>query len=130
MTQQERLPLLSAALLLSFIGSSIGTLIYFTAAIFFDQSRKIIEELTNIQTSQKIAPLYFVIFGTMYCLSLIGVLKMHKMQKAGYFFYISAQICLLIVPLLWMGLNAFSATNTIFTALFITIYSVYLKEFK
>ncbi|MGV8090304.1 MAG: hypothetical protein AB2L24_00380 [Mangrovibacterium sp.] len=130
MTQQERPPLLLAALLLSFIGSSMGTLIYFTAAIFFDQSLEIIEELTNIQTSQKIAPLYFVIFGTMYCLSLIGVLKMYKMQKAGYFFYISAQICLLIVPLLWIGLNAFSATNTIFTVLFITIYSVYLKEFK
>jgi hypothetical protein len=130
MKQQTRPLLLSAALLLSVIGSSIATLAYFTAAAFFDQTRQIIEKLTNIQTPQKIAPLYFVIYGALYCLSLIGVLKMMKMRKAGYFFYAGAQISLLIVPLLWMGVNSFSATNTIFTILFITIYSVFLKAFN
>jgi len=130
MKQQERPLLLSAALLLSIIGSSVATLAYFTAAVFFDQTREMIEKLTNTQTPKKIVPLYFMIYGALYCLSLIGVLKMRKMQKTGYFFYTSAQICLLIVPLLWMGLNSFSATNTIFTFLFISIYSVYLKEFN
>lgn len=130
MKQQEHPLLFSAAILLSLIGSSLATLTYFTAAIFFDQTKEMVERFTNIQTPQKIAPLYFVIFGALYSLSLVGVLKMRKMQKAGYFFYASAQICLLIVPLLWMGPHAFSATNTIFTFLFITIYSVYLKDFK
>lgn len=130
MKQQTRPLLLSSALLLSVIGSSIATLAYFTAAVLFDRTRQIIEKLTNIQTPQKIAPLYFVIYGALYCLSLIGVLKMMKSQKTGYFFYTSAQISLLIVPLLWMGFNSFSATNAIFTILFITIYSYYLSVFK
>jgi len=130
MRQQERPLLLSAAILLSLIGSSLATLAYFTAAIFFSQTREIIEKFTNIQTPQKITSLYFVIFGTLYGLSLTGVLKMRGMQKAGYFFYTGAQLCLLVVPLLWMGGNAFSATNTIFTLLFIAIYSIYLKDFK
>jgi len=103
---------------------------YFAAAVFFDQTLEIIEKLTNIQTPQKISPLYFIIFGALYILSLTGVLKMLNMQKSGYFFYTSAQIGLLIVPLLWMGPNAFSSTNTIFTILFISIYSAYLKAFR
>lgn len=130
MKQYERPSLLSAALLLGMIGSGIATLAYFTAAAFFNRTRRIIEELTNVQTPQKIAPLYFMIYGALYCLSLIGILKMMKMQRTGYFFYTSAQICLLIVPLLWMGPNSFSATNTIFTFLFISIYSAYLKKFN
>ncbi len=129
MNYKDRPLLLSSALLLSTIGSSIAVLAYFCAVIFFNQTGRLIETLTNTQTMQKITPLYFTIFCGLYLLSLIGVIKMKKQQKAGYFFYTGAQLSLLVVPVLWLGPNAFSATNTIFTLLFIAIYSVFLKSF-
>jgi len=127
---KDRPLLLSAALLLSTVGSSVAVLLYFSAAVFFNQTSLLIEQLTNMQTMQKITPSYFIIFGALYGLSLLGVMKMRGQQKAGYFFYTGAQLILLIVPLLWLGVNAFSATNTIFTLLFIAIYSIYVKSFN
>ena len=127
---KDRPLLLSAALLLSTIGSSLAVLLYFSAAVFFNQTSLLIEKLTNMQTMQKITPLYFIIFGALYVLSLLGIIKMRGQQKAGYFFYTGAQVTLLIVPPLWLGANAFSATNTIFTLMFIAIYSIFLKSFN
>lgn len=130
MKQQQKPLLLSAALFLSLTGSSLAMLTYFMAAIFFDQTKELVEKFTNIQTPQKLVPLYFVLFGSLYCLSLVGVFKMRNMKKSGYFLYTGAQLTLLIVPLLWMGPHAFSMTNTIFTVLFIAVYSVFLKTFR
>ena len=129
MNYNERPLLLSSALLLSTVGSGIAVLAYFCAAVFFDRTGRLIETLTNIQTMQQITPLYFTIFFGLYLLSLIGVIKMKKQQKSGYFFYTGAQLALLSVPVLWLGSNAFSVTNTIFTLLFIAIYSAFLKSF-
>ena len=65
---------------------------------------------------------YFMLLSALCLLSLIGVFKMKKHQKAGFFFYLGAQLALLFLPVIWLNWNAFSVTNTIFTALFSLIY--------
>lgn len=130
MERPKRPLLLSTVIFLSVTGSSIAIFIYFPAAIFFDLFISLIEKWTNIQTPQKLVPLYFLIHGALYVLSLIGALNMRNMKKSGYFLYTGAQFTLLVVPLLWMGSHAFSMSNAVFSFLFIGIYSFFLKTFR
>lgn len=122
--------LFPAALFLSIIGSSLSTLAFFAAAAFFNPVRNLIGELTNSEIPARISSLYFLILGCLHLVSLIGVLKMRKLQRAGYFFYLGAQVCLIIVPVLHLGGNAFSAVNLIFTLLFVSIYTANLKRLQ
>ncbi|MEL7589450.1 MAG: hypothetical protein AAGU19_22240 [Prolixibacteraceae bacterium] len=130
MNKQDRPLLLSAAIFLSLIGSSVATLVYFSAAVFFGQTKELVEKLTNIQAPQNLSAVYMAVFGVLYGLSLLGVIKMHKMQRSGLSLYAFAQISLLILPLAWIGTQAFSSTNTIFTLLFITIYGIHRKRLQ
>jgi len=130
MNQKKDHLLLSAALLLSMIGSIIGVIMYFSAALFFDKAQSLIIQFTDIRSMENINPLYFDIFGALYALSLAGVILMKKRWKRGFFFYTSAQIVILFVPVLWLGGGAFSCLNLIFTLLFIGIYFSNLKYLK
>ena len=130
MSDKKQPLLFSTTITLSFIGSGLAAIVYWVSAVFFTQAKTIIEKLTNFQSMQDITSLFFVILGALYLLSFIGAVKMWRLQKAGYFFYAGAQILILIIPLIWLGGNAFSSTNTIFTLLFIGIYTSFLKAFN
>ncbi|MGE4587474.1 MAG: hypothetical protein AB7D05_09045 [Mangrovibacterium sp.] len=130
MNLQEKPPLLSAALMLSLAGSSLGLLAYLAAALFYRQSLRLIGQLTDMLAVQKVSQPYFFLFALLYALSLLGVLNMCRSRKTGYFLYAGAQSGLLLVPLFQIGTDAFSMTNTLFTLLFLTIYSVYLGRFR
>ena len=130
MSYKDQPLLFSTTITLSIIGSSLAVIVYWVSAVFFTQAKTIIGQLTNSQSMQDITSLFFVIFGALYLVSLIGAIKMWKLQKAGYFFYAGAQILILLIPLFWLGGNAFSSTNTIFTLLFIGIYTAFLKAFN
>ena len=130
MNKKEDHLLLSAALLLSTMGSIIGAIMYFLAALFFNETQSLIIHLTDIRSMDNITPLFFDIFGALYALSLAGVILMKKRWKKGFYLYTAAQIVILFVPVLWIGYGAFSFVNLIFTLLFITIYLGNLKYLK
>ena len=115
--------LFKGALLLSYIGSGSGVLLFLTAFVFYQKTNKIVTDLTNITAFQSISKSYLFIFGLLYVISFTGVVKMSKFLKTGYYLYIIAQLSLLFIPVFYIGINTFSVTNTIFTVLFITIYS-------
>lgn len=129
MNKKEPL-LLSAALLLSIIGSITGVIMYFLSALFFDKAQSLIIHFTDLRSMQGINALYFDIFGALYALSLSGVILMKKRYKKGFYLYTTSQIVILFIPVLWLGGGAFSFVNLIFTLLFITIYLGYLKYLK
>ncbi len=120
----------SAAITLTFIGSSIATLVYWFSALFYNSAKELITNITNATSMDNTSSLFFLSLGTLYFISFIGALKMWKKQKAGFFFYSMAQIVILFLPLMWLGGNSFSTTNTIYTILFIGIYSLNLKHFN
>ena len=130
MTFKERLLLLTSALTLSTLGGILSMFAYLGTASFFEPAQAFIHKFTDLQNSQLIHPLYLLTFGALYLLSLIGTIKMWKWQKAGYFFYTTAQLGIWAIPLIRVGTNAVSGTNTIFTLIFISIYTVYLKSFN
>lgn len=130
MNTTKRPLLLNSALSLSTIGSGVSTLAFFSAFIFYKSVVPYITQLTNIDTPNEISRFYFLCLAVFALVSFVGVLKMWKFKKAGYFFYLAAQICLWAFPLFYMGTHAFSSTNTIFTVLFLLIYTSFLRLFK
>jgi hypothetical protein len=122
-------PLLFAStIILSLIGGSMGMLLFFGAALFFKPVKETVIGVTNLTAMDHLGPVYFVLLGALCLLSLIGVIKMKKWQKAGFFFYLGAQLTILFLPVIWLGWNAFSVVNAIFTLLFGFIYLLFYRR--
>lgn len=128
MKLKEHPLLFSSAIVLSLTGGILGMLLFWGAAIFFTPAKEFVVSVTNLTSMDKITPLYFVLFGALCLVSFLGVLKMKKLQKAGFFFYLGAQLAMLFVPVIWLGWNAFSVNNTIFTLLFVLIYLSFYRR--
>ena len=120
--------LFSSAIVLSLIGGMLGMLLFWGAAIFFGPAKDFIISVTNLTSMDQITPFYFVLFGALCLLSFVGVLKMKRLQKAGFFFYLGAQLVMLFLPVIWLNWNAFSVNNTIFTLLFVLIYLSFYRR--
>lgn len=127
----EKKPLLyESAAILSILGSSIGFAGAFATAFFYEATVKKITLLTNVTSTEKLSPLYFALFGALFCISLVGAIQLFRLKRSGFYFYLSAQVLMLVIPVLWLGGNAFSSINAIFTALFAGIYLYYFRITK
>ena len=128
--KKQRPPLLSALCLLTFIGSSIGFIGYFLAALFFEKTSELIIKYSSWHSTEAISPLYFTLLMALFAFSLTGTIRMWKMHRDGFFLYVFAQLAILLVPVLWNDWQALSATNAIFTTVFVVGYSLHLKKLK
>ncbi len=116
--------LLEALCLLSFAGSTMGLLLFLMAALFFDEAVWLISHLSSPEQTAELSPLYFSLLGGFHLLSLWGVHRMWNLKRTGFFLYTLAQAAIYLLPLLWLGKEAFSSLITIFTLLFITGYAI------
>ena len=127
----KKKPLLfESACIFSIIGSSIGFVSMFISTLFFRTVTEKIASVTNITTTEKLSPLYFAILMAAFSLSLTGAIKLYRMQRAGFHFYLTAQLTILFFPVIWLGSNAFSVTNAIFTLIFSGVYLFYFRITK
>jgi hypothetical protein len=116
-----------SACIFSIAGSSIGFLGMLFSTIFFKTVTEKIELLTNITATEHLSPLYFACLMAAFSVSLAGVIKIYRMQRAGLYFYLMAQTMILFLPVIWLGSNGFSVTNAIFTLLFSGVYLYYYR---
>lgn len=127
----EKKPLLfESACIFSIIGSSIGFVSMFISTLFFRAITEKITSVTNLTATEKLSPLYFAILMAAFSVSLTGVIKLYRMQRAGLYFYLTAQLAILFFPVIWLGSNAFSVTNAIFTVIFSGVYLFYFRITK
>ncbi|HEY3372884.1 MAG TPA: hypothetical protein VGK10_18690 [Prolixibacteraceae bacterium] len=125
----EKKPILfEGACLFSILGSGIGVLYTLLATVFFQYVTGKIVQFTNMTAAEHLSPLYFASLMAAFCISLAGVIKLYRMQRAGLYFYLLAQSMILFLPVIWLGSNAFSVTNTIFTLLFSGVYLYYYRR--
>jgi hypothetical protein len=122
--------LFESACIFSMAGSSIGFFSMLFATIFFKSVTEKIVQFTNITAADHLSPLYFACLMAAFCVSLAGVIKLYRMQRAGLYFYIVAQTMILFLPVIWLGSNAFSVTNIIFVLIFSGVYLYYYKILK
>lgn len=130
MNRKNRPPLLSALCILTFIGSTIGFIGYFLAAILFEKTEKLIIKYSSWHSSDDISPIYFTILMALFAISLTGAIRIWKFHKDGFFLYTVSQILILFLPVFWIGWQTFSTTNAIFTLAFIVGYAMNLKQLK
>lgn len=127
----KKKPLLfESACIFSIIGSSIGFVSMFISTLFFRMITEKITSVTNITATEKLSPLYFAILMAAFSVSLTGAIKLYRMQRAGLYFYLTAQLAILVFPVIWLGSNAFSVTNAIFTLIFSGVYLFYFRITK
>ena len=125
----EKKPILfEGACIFSLMGSSIGFLYMLCATVFFKYVTGKIVQFTNNTATEHLSPLYFALLMAAFSISLAGVIKLYRMQRAGLYFYLIAQAMIIFIPVIWLGSNAFSVTNTIFTLLFSSIYIYYYQR--
>lgn len=119
--------LFESACIFSIVGSSIGFVGMFISTLFFRAITEKITSVTNITATEKLSPLYFAILMAAFSLSLSGAIKLYRLQRMGLYFYLIAQLIIMFLPVFWLGAEAFSVTNAIFTFIFVVVYLSYLK---
>jgi hypothetical protein len=117
----------------SFIGSGTGAFLFLFVALFFnlfdENMLKQFEpeqmELTKLMISG--GRYFFYLTGLLYITSFIGVLMMWSGKKSGLHFYSIAQICILIVPMLFIKGMPVSFLNVMLTAAYIWGYASFSR---
>jgi hypothetical protein len=116
-----------SACIFSIIGSSLGFISMFISTFFFRFVTEKITSITNITATEKLSPIYFALLMAAFSISLAGAIKLYRLQRVGLYFYLTAQLLILFIPVFWLGNHAFSTTNAIFTGTFVTIYLYYFR---
>jgi len=125
-----RPPFLSALCILTFIGSGISFFGYFLVSLFFEEASSLIIEYSSWHTTEAVSPVYFTTLMALAAISLTGSIRMWKLHRDGYLLYMFSQMIILFLPSIWIGWQAFSVTNAIFTGIFIIGYGINLKHLK
>ncbi|WP_321286047.1 hypothetical protein [uncultured Sunxiuqinia sp.] len=120
--------LFTSAIYLSLLGGVLGILLFSIAALYFTKTKELVVGVTNLTSMDHVTPLYLLLFVGFCVVSLIGVLKMKRWQKSGFYIYTIAQLAILFLPAIWIDWNAFSVTNGLFSALFILIYLSFIPK--
>lgn len=126
-TTATRPTFLSALCILTFVGSTIGFIGYFLASIFFEKTSELIIKYSSWYSVYAISPIYFTVLMALFAISLTGAIRIWKFHKDGFYLYILTQLIILFLPAIWIGWNAFSATNAIITGVFIVGYGLNWK---
>jgi len=119
-----------SACIFSIIGSSIGFISMFISTFFFRMVTEKITSVTNITATEKLSPVYFAMLMAAFSVSLAGSIKLYRLQRAGLYFYLTAQALIMFLPVFWLGSNSFSTTNAIFTLIFAGVYLYYYRITK
>ncbi|MEZ5103210.1 MAG: hypothetical protein R2757_01825 [Draconibacterium sp.] len=127
---RKRPSLLRAFCILTFVGSTLGFIGYFFAALFFEKTSEIIIEYSNWNNVDEISPLYFTTLMALMALSLTAAIRIWKLHRDGYYLYILSQLTIMFLPVFWINRTAFSDTNAIFTVIFFIGYGIHFKLLK
>lgn len=121
---------LSALCILSFAGSGFRLVLFLLAALFFERAAGIIVEYSAWHSAGAVNAGYFAIVMLLAAVSLAGAWRMWNLHRDGFFIYAAAQISGVLAPVLWIGSEALSSVNVVFTAVFICGYALNLKYLR
>ncbi len=126
----QRPAYLSALCILTFFGSGLSFIMYFIAALFFEEASEFIIKFSRWHSTDAISPLYFTLFMALNAISLTGAIRMWKLHRDGFLLYVLAQLLLLFMPAIWINMQAVSVSNAIFTTIFFVGYGLNFRRFS
>ena len=100
----------------------------------FSMDQDTINETMNVMTTRlTINRMFYLITAVLYIGSLVGVIKMFKLQRIGFHVYSISQMLILITAAAFVyskpGLNTFF-NDFLMTIMFILIYHLYFKRME
>ena len=127
----RRPALLTAACLLSFLGSGAGLFSYMMFSLSYqelmDAFREVSWELPGMELLMNASRGFFVTGFVLYAASFSGVLLMWRLKKPGFHLYLMAQILLVLQPYLYLDLPGFPFLQIAAAGIFIFVYGIHLK---
>lgn len=119
--------LYTSACILSFTGSGIAALAYFSASVFYNLISEWVISITSDLSMQGTSRFYFLLLAFAHTFSLLGVISLWKFRKTGFYIYLLSQLSIIFLPVIFIGSNSFSLINFVFTFLFSVIYFFYYR---
>ncbi len=97
---------------------------------FYVSNQKLLPEemFTMWERMASVPRPYYAAMTLLYALSLAGCILMWKLRRSGYHCYALAQLLMLLVPLLFLGKGFLGIGDLMFTALFLLLYYLLLKN--
>jgi hypothetical protein len=136
-TTVQRPVFLTILCILTFISSGMGGLSALTTPLFADMMVDMVTASTLFDDAMK-PPIiqmlragwgYYIATFVFAACSFAGAVLMWNLRKLGFHFYAIANLGLLFLPTLFLGVTA-GIENVISSLLFITMYAIYLKLMK
>jgi hypothetical protein len=129
----KRPPGLTLLCILTFIGSGVSVISSIFVVLAYDliplaateSPVPNIEEMIDMVLAA--GRNFFMVMGLLYALSLLGAIYMWKLSKKGFHIYTSAQLIMLIVPLLMINDYQTPFPTVLLTASFILAYGLNLR---
>jgi hypothetical protein len=121
--------LLTVLCILTFVGSGMNLFSSLVIAGFYDAFTEIAGEvgrkfnLPGMDLLLSMKPIYYAVSGLLYAGSIAGAVLMMRMKKLGFHIYTVSQILLLLTSMYFMHLPSPGLPETIFSGLFILLYS-------
>lgn len=121
---------------LTFIGSGLALFAYFIIGAFYniflsaDMGPLGEDEKELIKMMLSAGRVFFLVSAFLYSVSLYGAILMWKLRKPGFHLYTTAQLILLILPLLFIPGFRMPFATILVTVVFIFGYATFLKSMK
>lgn len=129
----KRPPGLTFLCILTFIGSGISALSSLLMAAAYNLIPEAVKQSPFQDTEavleliRSAGPGFFAIMGVLYLVSLAGAVLMFKLRKNGFHLYTTAQLAMLILPLLMIDGFVIPVSNLLLTGSFILAYAVNIR---
>ena len=128
---KKRPDLLSIVCILTFIGSGLGAFSNLVITTSFEETMELLNSSDFDFPGMalfKTASYGFFLTGTiLYSTSLFGAIRMWKLHKIGFHFYVISQTLLFILPMIYIKEYPFPYIDLLITAFFIILYARNLK---
>lgn len=137
----ERPVFLTVLCILSFIAAGISVLAYAAAfaligavsagasAMQGEAGAAFSQAMSQAAPSAGLLWAYIIVGFVTVILSLIGVIKMWKLQKSGFMLYVVATVASTVMGIVYSGMTA-SMMGIVFSVLFVVLYGLNLKHLK
>lgn len=89
--------------------------------------------LDNLATQLSVQPVYYLLIGVLFIGSLVGVLKMFKLQRLGFHIYSIAQMLILITQVAFIYSKQSQSpffNEFLMTLMFILLYHLFFKRIE
>ena len=128
----KRPDLLTALCIITFIGSGLGLFTYLLVTLSYDEFMNALQDVTldlpGIDLIKNANKGFFIAGTVLFGASLFGALQMWKLKKAGFHFYVTAQVLLVLHPALFLKAPGIPYFQILFTLIFILLYGLHLKN--